>query len=69
MITWYKRIRVVAYTAGFSGLIAVFTGKNLSDPKAEQFQIVGAGCIAISFTLLFISYVLYSLIRIRRKKQ
>ena len=69
MIKWYKWIRISAYIAGIGGLLLFLWSKNERNVSlSEQLHTFGAGGVALSFTLLFVSYVLYTLIRIARKR-
>ena len=68
MVTWYKRIRLAAYTFGISGLLAVLGGKYSAGTRAEQLQALGMGGVLICFILLFVSYALFTAIRMSRKR-
>lgn len=68
MIKWYRWIRISAYIAGIGGLLLFLWGKNESGVRADQLHTFGAGGVALSFALLFVSYVLYTLIRMARKR-
>jgi len=66
----YHGIRLVAYGGGLAGTAALLIANRLADEtRAAAVRTAGAGLLAVSFTLFFVSYVLFVWGRLARRPE
>ncbi len=67
MIKAYFVVRRLAYFFGISGVVGLLLGRSGRVSWHEQAQDWGAGGVLVCFLLLFVTYGLYVVIKLRRK--
>ena len=63
MKRWYMIVRVTGYIAALAGLILFTTGRQ---DAASARTLAGGVLLAVGFVAFFCSYLLYTMIRLRR---
>jgi hypothetical protein len=66
LASWYRRLRVTAYAAGIAGLILFLVGPRFF-PAHTAVQATGCVLLIGMFCLFLVSYVLYIVVRARRR--